>query len=198
MKKRSFLILSGLLALIVLGGLGWYLGSPLFINQTVDEGFPVEIPSEEEMEMMPESEVQVLATEAQAAAAAMPVKEMEETMPPDPALVVLKAGEIVGADAFHTGSGAAMIFELLDGSRVVRLENLDVINGPDLHLLLATGANPTGSEDLGEYTDLGPLKGNIGNQNYDIPPNLDPAVYNSVVIYCVPFHVVFAHAELSS
>jgi hypothetical protein len=64
-------------------------------------------------------------------------------------------------------------------------------------VLLATGSAPTGSADLGEYIDLGSLKGNMGNQNYDIPSGTDLSQYNSVVIYCKPFHVVFATAPLN-
>jgi hypothetical protein len=57
---------------------------------------------------------------------------------------------------------------------------------------------PSGRSDIGEdYIDLGSLKGNIGSQNYDIPDNVDLSEYESVVIYCVPFHVVFATAALN-
>ena len=48
-----------------------------------------------------------------------------------------------------------------------------------------------------DYVHLGALKGNIGNQNYEIPAEVDLSEYKSVVIYCVPFHVVFATATLS-
>ena len=70
-------------------------------------------------------------------------------------------------------------------------------NGPDLHVLLAVGSKPTGKEDLGQYVDLGELKGNLGNQNYPIPDDIDLESFQSVVIYCVPFHVVFSTANLS-
>ena len=112
--------------------------------------------------------------------------------------MILRSGGIVGADAFHEGTGTASIIELPDGSHIVRLELFEVTNGPDLHLLLATGSDPTGRDDLGEYIDLGELKGNRGNQNYDIPAGVDLSQYHSVVVYCVPFHVVFAHAQLGS
>jgi hypothetical protein len=71
-----------------------------------------------------------------------------------------------------------------------------VTNGPDLHVYLAAGSQPTGRDDLGEHVDLGALKGNIGDQNYTIPPDLGLEDYQSVVIYCVPFHVVFSTASL--
>ncbi len=48
-----------------------------------------------------------------------------------------------------------------------------------------------------DYVDLGSLKGNMGNQNYEIPTDLDLSDYQGVVIYCMPFHVVFATASLN-
>jgi hypothetical protein len=100
------------------------------------------------------------------------------------------------ADDFHQGSGNARIYLLPDGSHVLRLESFMVTNGPDLHVLLATGLLPTGQSDMGESIDLGKLKGNLGDQNYEIPLDVNPADYQSVVIYCQPFHVVFSVAQL--
>ena len=55
---------------------------------------------------------------------------------------------------------------------------------------------PADRDELGDYIDLGSLKGNIGNQNYEIPAGTDLSQYQSIVIYCQPFHVVFATATL--
>ena len=105
-------------------------------------------------------------------------------------------GQFAGADAFHQGSGSAAIYQQGD-QRVLRLEEFSVTNGPDLHVILTKHPSPTGRDDVGEdYIDLGPLKGNMGNQNYEIPAGVDLSEYQSVVIYCVPFHVVFATATL--
>ena len=81
-----------------------------------------------------------------------------------------------------------------DASHVLRLEDLNVTNGPDLHVLLMV--DPEGSDKSQGYLDLGKLKGNIGNQNYPIPPDADISIYNAVMIYCQPFHVVFSTAPL--
>jgi hypothetical protein len=78
----------------------------------------------------------------------------------------------------------------------LRFEDFSVTNGPDLHVLLAVDPAPASREDLGDYVDLGSLKGNLGSQNYEIPPGTDLSQFKSVVIYCVPFHVVFATATL--
>ncbi|MDH3600540.1 MAG: DM13 domain-containing protein [Candidatus Tectomicrobia bacterium] len=53
------------------------------------------------------------------------------------------------------------------------------------------------SEVKPDYMDLGSLKGNIGSQNYPIPAETDIVPFKSVVIYCMPFHVVFSTATLN-
>ncbi|MEM7031214.1 MAG: DM13 domain-containing protein, partial [Chloroflexota bacterium] len=111
---------------------------------------------------------------------------------------VLKQGSFIDADDFHKGSGAATVYQVPDGQDVLRFEDFSVTNGPDLHVILSSNPNPTSSSDIGDdYIDLGSLKGNMGNQNYEIPADIDLANYQSVVIYCMPFHVVFATATLN-
>ena len=185
--KKPSVRVAGVIAIVGAIAVGWWLLSPLFITDEVNEAFPMaaaaEIPDDMTIEEV-EAEFVV--------AAETPDLEMEEPMPPDEPVALVTAS-FVGADSFHEGSGDATIYELADGSRVLRFENFDVTNGPDLHVLLATG---TGGE-LGEYVDLGSLKGNVGSQNYDLPADIDPADYASIVIYCEPFHVVFATADFS-
>ena len=113
--------------------------------------------------------------------------------------VQVKTGEFKDADAFHRGSGQAIVYEGPDGSHLLRLENLDVTNGPRLHVYLSGHADPGDPEAVRVqgYYDLGRLKGNRGNQNYPLPSDVDITAYNSVVIYCQPFHVVFSVAPLN-
>ena len=137
---------------------------------------------------------------------AVEVAEMEEAMDDsgeaaeeEAPAVQVKTGEFKDADAFHQGSGQAIIYRGPDGSHLLRLENLDVTNGPRLHVYLSGHADP-GSPDevrVQGYYDLGRLKGNRGNQNYPLPSDVDVSAYNSVVIYCQPFHVVFSVASLA-
>jgi len=225
MQKRNWLILGAIVAFIILLPLGWYFTSPLFINDTVDEAFPFEVPAsadvaamsqDERMALeaefiatmpdatavaqMPESQRMAVEKQVQdAAAVVMMDHEMDDTMPMAEAEWLLFAsGSFTGADSFHQGSGTASIFQQ-GAESVVRLEDFDVTNGPDLHVILTKHPNPTASADIGEdYVDLGSLKGNIGNQNYEIPTDIDLSEYQSVVIYCVPFHVVFATATLTT
>lgn len=70
-------------------------------------------------------------------------------------------------------------------------------NGPDLHVLLVPSGDPETREDITGYLDLGSLKGNIGDKNYNIPDGMDVTGYGSVVIYCQPFYVIFSVASLS-
>ena len=117
-----------------------------------------------------------------------------------PAPIGLKQGEFTDADRFHQGSGQATIYRLPDGSHVLRLENLDVTNGPDLRVILSPSPDPQSSAEVkGQgYIELDKLKGNRGNQNYPIPAGFDVNPIQSVVIYCKPFRVIFSVASLQS
>ena len=114
--------------------------------------------------------------------------------------VVLSKGTFQDADRFHQGSGEATIYQGPDGSYLLRLENFKVTNGPDLHVILSPSPAPESRDDVHQpgYLDLGSLKGNVGNQNYEIPADTDLSALSSVVIYCSPFHVVFSVAPLNS
>ena len=124
---------------------------------------------------------------------------MAKTLPQAPAQPTkLKSGQFKGQDRFHTGSGAATIYRLADGSQLLRLEDFNVTNGPDLRVFLTRAQEP---EQAGEVTgpghlELAKLKGNMGNQNYPIPDDADVSSFNSVVIFCKPFKVIFSVAPL--
>ena len=128
------------------------------------------------------------------------VEQSEMAMQPAEANEVqaIGKGSFKDADAFHRGSGTATIYRTPDGSEVLRLEDLEVTNGPALHVVLSTHPDPERSEQVKQegYVDLGDLKGNRGNQNYPIPAGVDTSVHKSVVIYCYPFAVVFSVATL--
>jgi hypothetical protein len=154
---------------------------------------------------MPAEERQELEEEVMRIATVMPTKEMDEPMPtsmPEPTATVIQEpilitqGDFYGADDFHQGRGVAFIYQNPDGSYFLRFENFEVTNGPQLHVILGREPNPFNHETLGDYLDLGPLKGNIGDQNYVIPAGTDLDAYGSVVIYCVPFRAIFAIAPI--
>jgi hypothetical protein len=107
-----------------------------------------------------------------------------------------------GSGAFqglaHETSGMASVYQLEDGRRVLRLEDLRTSNGPDLRVYLVEGDDATNDEAIkaGHFVELGRLKGNIGNQNYEIPADVDLSRYQSVSIWCERFSVNFAAATL--
>ncbi|HEY5890385.1 MAG TPA: DM13 domain-containing protein [Acidimicrobiia bacterium] len=192
LNKRNMTVgavVIGVPALLV----AWWLLSPLYLDTEVDEEFPMSASAQVPDEMTPE-EVEAAMKDA----AEAPDSETEEPMPAEgPVLVTLATGEFQDADEFHQGSGTATIYQLEDGSLVLRLENFEVTNGPDLRVLLASGSSPSAGDELGDYIELAGLKGNIGDQNYEIPDDVDLSLYSSVVIYCKPFHVVFSAASLN-
>lgn len=117
-------------------------------------------------------------------------ENMSET--PEPGNAKPKMGNFVDAgDGFHKAEGVAKVISLEDGRTFLRLENLKTTNGPDLYVYLSTG------NDASDIVNLGRLKGNIGNQNYEIPAGTDIAKYNTVLIWCKAFSTLFGSAKLS-
>ncbi|MEN3269610.1 MAG: hypothetical protein V7646_6504 [Pseudonocardia sp.] len=85
---------------------------------------------------------------------------------------------------------------------MLRLENLDTSDGPDLHVWLSDAPVIPGGDgwhvfDDGRHVDLGELKGNLGSSNYPIPADVDLAQLASVSVWCERFAVSFAAAALS-
>jgi hypothetical protein len=168
-------------------------------RMAVEAEFEAAVPNEDELaQLSPEDQAQVEERVQAAAAVVMMDKNMAEPMPETATeSLAVKQGSFVDADDFHKGSGVATIYQQGE-EQVLRFEDFDVTNGPDLHVVLSRHPAPASSSEVGEdYLDLGSLKGNQGNQNYIIPAGTDLSQYQSVVIYCVPFHVVFATATLN-
>ncbi|MGB1234720.1 MAG: DM13 domain-containing protein [Planktomarina sp.] len=142
----------------VFGAAMWYLFSPLFIDQVVDEQLVIA-----------------------------------------PAAVELSVGQFEGADRVHQGAGTATLIQNADGSYEVQLSDFEVTNGPDLKVYVSGHAGPTSAGDVtnNDWVSLGALKGNIGDQAYKVPADVDRATLQSVVIWCEQFGVLFATAALS-
>ena len=197
----------------------WWLISPNFIDDVVDEGFSTSISDQfvpaDETPVAPAAATPAVEEEsatgsAPAATDAPPPTEPaaeEEPVPEEPAAteapteqesspppppsgpVLLGAGQFVGL-AGHSGTGDAGLFENPDGSLVLRFENFDIQNGPDLEVYLVPGADQTSVPEGSVH--LGALKGNIGDQNYELPPGteLAPGAYTALV-WCEAFSVEF-------
>jgi hypothetical protein len=105
----------------------------------------------------------------------------------------IRTGSFIGAgDGFHNAEGLAKVIPLGDGSTVIRLENFKSTNGPNVHLYLST------DKAASNFIDLGRLKANNGNQNYNIPDGTDLTKYNMALIWCKDFSVLFGSAELKT
>jgi hypothetical protein len=151
-------------ALVVLGGVGWYLFRPelLFVNKRVNEGMTTASAS----------------TETGAA----------------PARLLGGSFHSVA----HETRGTATILDV-GGKRVLRLTDFATSNGPDVRVYLVAARDASDNETVTKagFVELGKLKGNQGNQNYDVPSNLDLAKYRAVTIWCRRFSVNFATAPLA-
>jgi hypothetical protein len=100
----------------------------------------------------------------------------------------------------HQTSGRATIYKASDGTQYLRLTDFTTSNGPDVHVLLARGDDSSLTEEIVkgqlDSVELGSLKGNQGDQNYDLPGSVDLTKYNAVTIYCERLHAVFGIARL--
>lgn len=202
---RTKIIIGVIIAIIVVP-LAVYTVSPLFVSTEVNEPLPVLASAEFQRfmnltedgriqaagNMSPQEKDSIMIT------AAKENSTVNESMDAnvarqEAALFQNKlSGNFIGVyDGIHNAEGVARVIAL-DGTNVLRLENFKATNGPDLYVYLAT--DRSGSD----IVNLGRLKGNIGNQNYPIPAGTDLAKYNTVLIWCKAFSVLFGSAQLVS
>lgn len=182
MNKK--IIISAIVAAIVIP-FSVYALSPLFINTTVDEKLP-------ETALMTKSET--MEKDIMMEKDEMADKMEDDTMMKDTEsrVAVSLSGSFVGVgDGIHDAKGNALVVPLENSQQILRLEDFSSTNGPDLYVYLASD---TGALD---YVSLGRLKANNGNQNYDIPEGTDLAKYDTVLIWCKQFSVLFGSAELA-
>jgi hypothetical protein len=101
----------------------------------------------------------------------------------------------------HPTSGRASVYQTPDGKRDLRLTDFTTSNGPDVHIVLAQSSDENLKQDFVkshfDTVELGPMKANQGDQNYDLPDSADLSKYDDVVIYCERFNVVFGSAKLA-
>ncbi|MFJ1732799.1 DM13 domain-containing protein [Streptomyces sp. NPDC088254] len=171
--------LGALVALAAGVGLGLYWFQPwkLWQDRTVQEALP-----------------------GAAAPAAPPAGAPSASPAPAPQPRTVAAGALISHE--HATTGSVKLVRLPDGSHVVRLEDLDTSNGPDLRVWLTDAPVKEGRAgwrvfDDGAYVSLGKLKGNKGSQNYAVPADVDPSRYTSVSIWCDRFDVSFGAARLT-
>ena len=211
MKNKTKIIISIIVAAIAIP-IGIYTISPLFINTEINEPLP---PLSSESALVFEKFMAMTEDEKINAAKNMTVEEknmimkmaakqnttinenMTTTMDISQNTAEenknLLVGDFMGVnDGIHNAEGYAKILTLLDGSQILRLEDFRSTNGPDVHLYLST------DKQASNFIDLGRLKANNGDQNYQIPIDTDFNKYKYVLIWCQPFSVLFGSAQLSS
>jgi hypothetical protein len=153
-------------------GLWWFKPWRLVTDDPVSEAVPVSAPAEES-----------LAQGTDGATA-------------EPAVLV--EGEFISLE--HDTTGRAVVLGTEEGTRFLRFEDFETSNGPDL-LVYLSSKEPAGTDDWHGYdqdfVDLGPLKGNVGDQNYEIPGDVDMDRYSTAVVWCRRFEVGFAAATLT-
>jgi hypothetical protein len=180
----------------------WFQPQKLFIDERVEEPIPTVTqppPTTAPNPTPPPSTAPATAGAATGGAAEVAVASTAPapptTVPPPAEPVELVRGEFLSRD--HGTSGVARVLELADGQRIVRLEGLDTDNGPDLYLYLTTNA-AAGDEGAfdDDFVNLGRLKGNQGDQNYELPADTDLTRHATVVIWCDRFNSAFGAADL--
>ncbi len=190
MNKKMVAALGGLaVAGAVLAG-GWWLASPLFLSQQVDEALPP-APSPTVVERQVEGELK-----PDASATQLPDKPDKTAANQDESSTSESASEewsgaFVDGDERHQASGQVFVVLGNDGKRYLRFEGLHVTNGPDLYVYLKQEGMETS-----DGIKLDKLKGNLGNQNYELPADLDLGSHSVVVIWCKAFDVDFGTALL--
>lgn len=178
----------------------WWALSPYVGDDVVNEAFPVVTAdgADPDATAAPSPTADVDA-DADAPASASPSDDAATAEPAEEVASTPSAPIALGSGSFqgltgHRGAGNATVFELSDGSRVLRLEDFDVSNGPGLEVYLVPGADQRGTSGGVKLADL---KGNVGNQNYDVPADLDLTGDWTVLIWCAPFTVEVANATAS-
>ena len=200
-------------ALVIAGLVSYWLASPLWDEGTrLDEGLGFEVagmPTPAATAAGSVATATQAATEAPAStaspAAASPAATSEATTPAATEAATAAAtaagqgslismGELMGADMFHTGSGLVLLVRAPDGSLVLRFQDYEVRNGPDLFIYLTP--DPDGDVHVDGAIELSAIRATQGNVNYEVPDGVDPSTFRAAVIYCRAFSVLFAHAEL--
>jgi len=165
----------------------------LFVDVRVSDAIPTSVPTTAAPTSAPVATVEPADDASGPAAPPAP--------PPPPAGPVdLLSGTFVSHE--HETTGSVRIIQLPDGGRQLAIQDLSTSNGPDVHVWLSAGPVIEGADGWFtaagyDHLDLGPIKGNLGDQLYDVPADVDLAVFRTVDLWCERFAVSFGAAALS-
>ena len=199
-SKRIVIFIMGAIGITIVF---YYLVLPLFISTEINESLPSGAisPSFQEFKEMTEGQrIQAAINMSNRDKTQMLIQyakignssKMDENMDNNNTLIqATRTGSFVGVnDGIHNAEGIAKIIHIEDNNNILRLEGLMATNGPDLYVYLASDKSAT------DFIDLGRLKANNGNQNYNIPLGTDLSKYDTALIWCRAFSVLFGSAEL--
>lgn len=202
MRGKTKIAISVIIAAIAIP-IAIYTISPLFVSTVVDEPIPVSAASEfqkymnlteEERKQAAEnmSREQAISIGIMAAKQNITINENINASIAQQSTNNILSGTFEGiGDGFHKVEGVANVIRLGSEVEILRLENFKATNGPDLYVYLST------DKSASDFVNVGRLKGNIGNQNYEIQEGTDLSKYNTVLIWCRAFSFLFGSAQLS-
>lgn len=188
----------GVIGLAVFGAISWWLASPLFDEgERVEEGLGFQVAG---MATTP-TPTPAPATAAATADASddedeTPAATATATAAPTQAATgeLISMGELIGSDSFHTASGQVLLVRGPDGELILRFQDFEVRNGPDLFIYLTP--DPDGDVHVDGAINLSEIRATSGSVNYEVPDDVDPTSFQSAVVYCRAFSVIFATAHL--
>jgi len=202
MRRNTIIVISVIIALIAIP-FAIYTISPLFVSTVVDEPVPVSALSEFQkyMNLSEEERIQVAKnmTNEKAMMIGIIAAKQNTTINENMAVPITSqstnntlTGTFIGiGDGFHKVEGEAKVIRLGSGAEILRLEDFKATNGPDLYVYLSE------DKSVSDFVNVGRLKGNVGNQNYEIPDGADLSKYNTVLMWCRAFSFLFGSAQLS-
>ena len=168
-KKLTYGVIAG-----VVLALAYYLISPLWQTKVVNDASPLSnqalVPTTEQL---PSEEQRV-----------------QQSSSPTPAITskIIAQGDFIAKA--HDVAGKAILISK-DGKKILRFENFETINGPDLKIYMSRDFTKN------DYISLGDIKATKGNVNYELPTTIDTDTYNHVLVWCEQFRVLFSAAELT-
>jgi hypothetical protein len=194
--------------------------SPLLENNTVEELFPGIAPEAQPTFAAFSPTAQSLFLEMQETSPAMardyviaamgtdhPVPTEQQVLPTMEAPLVVGTGQFGRVDEVRWAEGTFTIYQQPDHNRVLWIQDFRSARAPDLHVILWATEFPLEPEDIEDMLaqpvplgardiDLGILQGNVGNQSYTIPPQVNLNLYNSIVIYSQTYQMIFSVAPI--
>jgi hypothetical protein len=130
------------------------------------------------------------------------IEQQVDTPLMEPAPAGVAAAKVLGTARVHDvdkdGEGTARIYELANGTRVIRLEDFFVSINSDLELRLSESPDPKSTDDAvkAPFKVVAPLKATVGNMNYEVPADVDVSRYKSIVIWCEITRNAYAAAPI--